>query len=150
MNPEWLHFINIIAWQVSNGLITYISIALVIFVVGYYVLFDPKATTVGRYLFRFVLSLVLVIGLSIVTLYFGPSSQNRVPGFEPDDAFWWLQILRLIVFSYVAYTVTGLAFLLGIRKFRPDLIKTMADHVMVQPRRSNTGPTDIQFSRKEI
>ena len=64
--------INTIAWVMGNVLVAYTAIAITVFVLGYYILFDPRATTAGRLLFRFMLSLVGVISLIFVGTFVNP------------------------------------------------------------------------------
>lgn len=130
---EWLQSINEYIWIATNLLTLYIAFALVVFTVGYYILFDPKATTAGKFIWRFVLSLVGVVGIIIVGVYVDPS-HNRHWLIFPEDISWWRPLLRLVVYSYVAYTVTGLAVLLAVRKWRPRMIKKKSTSDLVTPR----------------
>lgn len=123
---DWFLWFNSYAWIFSNLLIAYIGVVLIIFVVGYWLLFDPKATTGGRLIFRFAVSLVGVIGLVFVSLFVNPAS-GRAWDEYPGDLFWWRPVVRLIVYSYVAYTITSLTILLGIRKWKPHIIVVAPD-----------------------
>lgn len=125
--------INQIAWVTANILIAYIAFALIVFVVAYYFLFNPGATTAGKFIFRFVLSLVGVVGLVVIGIFIDPA-QGRSWADSPGDVEIWRPLLRLLVYGYVAYTITALAVLLGIRKWRPDLMKTSPDKDLVQVR----------------
>jgi ABC-type transport system involved in cytochrome c biogenesis permease subunit len=125
--------LNAIAWILSNLLIGYIALALVIFVIAYVILFDPKATTAGKYIFRFFVSLVGVIGLVFIATFVDPA-QGREWNVYPGDILWWRPTVRLISYGYVACTVTGLSILLGVRKFRPDLLRTVHEKELVKPR----------------
>ena len=125
--------INSIIWVASNLLVLYIGIALIVFVVGYYVLFDTKATTVGRFVFRFALSLIGVIALVYIGLFINPKAGQAWFTYSIDTV-WWRPALRLIVYGYVAYSVTALAVLLGIRKWAPQRLRTALDRAIVKPR----------------
>lgn len=125
--------VNSIAWVFSNLLIGYIAIALVIFVVAYIILFDPKATTAGKYIFRFFVSLVGVIGLVFIATFVDPRP-GREWNIYPGDVLWWRPLLRVIAYGYVAYTVTGLSILLGFRKFKPEWLRTVNEKELVKPR----------------
>jgi hypothetical protein len=142
-----LHFWNELAWITSNLLIGYIAVALIIFAVGYYVLFDPKATTAGKLVFRFALSLVGVIGLICIGIFVDPSAGSAWFEF-PGDIIWWRPTLRLAVYAYVAYTITSLAVLLGIRKWRPDWVTTSANRNLVVPRHTRDIDTVSQEKEK--
>lgn len=122
----WFEWFNAYLWIGANLLIAYIGVALVVFVAGYYLLFDPKATTGGRLIFRFALSLVGVMGLIIISLFINPA-EGRAWFQYPGDLFWWRPIVRFITYSYVAYTITSLTVLLGIRKWVPHIIQTAPD-----------------------
>lgn len=133
MIPAWLNELNAFAWVVSNALVAYIAVLLVVFVVTYYILFDPKATTAGKYIFRFFLSLFGVIGLIFISLFIDPRA-GREWTVYPGDVLWWRPIVRLISYSYVAFTITSLSFLLAARKWRPSWLRTSLDHDLVKPR----------------
>ena len=125
--------INSFLWITANLLVAYIGFALVVFLVGYYYLFDPRATTAGRFLYRFALSLLGVILLIFIGTFLDPQPGRGV--FEyPGDVLWWRPLLRFVAYLGVAYTVTSLAVLLWIRKYRPDLLRTSLDRELVKPR----------------
>lgn len=125
--------INTLAYVIANLLVIYISIGVVAFVIGYYVLFDPSATTAGKMIFRFFLSLVGIIGLVFIGTFINPvgdTSWDTLPlGIEP-----WRPILRLLIYGYVAFTITSLAVLLWLRKYRPNRIKSAPDRILVKVR----------------
>lgn len=141
MYPEWLENWNTFAWVAANCLIAYTAVALIVFVVGYYVLFDPKATTAGKFVFRFALSLVGVIALVFIGIFVDPTA-GRTWATYNGDYVWWRPTVRLLIYGYVAFTITGLSVLLWIRKFRPHLIRTAADSQLVKPRH-DTNPIPI-------
>lgn len=132
---DLLQAINTFAWVAGNILVAYTAFAIVVFVIGYYVLFDPKATTAGKFIFRFMLSLVGVICLIFIGTYVDPSPK-RAWSFLPPDVSTWRPLLRLLVYGYVAFTITSLAVLLGVRKWKPSLIKSKDTHDLVEPRSS--------------
>jgi hypothetical protein len=136
MIPSWLNTINAGAWIASNVLILYIAILLVIFVVFYFVVFDPRATTAGKNIFRFITSLVGVIGLVFIGSFVDPSS-GRAWNQYPGDIIFWRPILRLAVYGYVAYAVTALVALLVIRKWWPQKLRTSLDLQLIKPRHAD-------------
>ena len=135
MIPSWLDGLNNYLWVMSNLLVAYIAIVLVIFVIGYFILFDPKATTAGKFIFRFFVSLFGVIGLIFISLFVDPRAGHGWNTY-PGDVLVWRPALRFIAYSYVAYSVTGLAVLLGFRKWRPSFLRTALDRELVKPRSS--------------
>lgn len=120
---SWIEQWNAIAWVGANLLVAYIAVALVVFVVGYQLLFDPRATTGGKLVFRFALSLIGVIGLVFISLFIDPRMGSQWFMY-PGDVIWWRPTLRLAAYVYVAYTITSLSVLLVIRKFWPEKLKT--------------------------
>lgn len=133
MNPEWLVAVNTFAWVSANVTIVYIAAVLLVFVFAYYILFDPKATTAGRYIFRFFMSLLAIIGLTYIGLFVDPQPER--PAFAyPEGVAWWRPILRAIAYFYVAFAVTSLAGLLIVRKWFPEKLRTSRDRDMVQTR----------------
>lgn len=127
---------NSFLWVLSNFLVAYIGLMLVVFLVGYYVLFDPRATTAGRFLYRFALSLLGVILLVFISVFLDPVPGHGV--FEyPGDVLWWRPALRFAAYLGVAYTVTALTVLLAVRKWWPHLLRTALDRELVKPRHDN-------------
>lgn len=133
-----IDLINQVAWVAANILLGYTSIALLVFVVLYYTLFDPRATTGGTLIFRFMLSLVGVIGIVFIGMYFDPSSDSLEFSY-PNDVEVWRPGLRLIVYGYVAFTITSLAVLLVKRKWFPNRVKTAPPQDLIKVRHE-TGP----------
>lgn len=133
---EHFFFINALAWVLGNILVAYTAVAIVVFVIGYYVLFDPGATTAGKFVFRFMLSLVGVILLVYIGTYMDPQP-NRTWDTLPSDVATWRPILRLVVYSYVAFTITSLAVLLWVRKWRPEKVKSLPDKQLLKVRTSD-------------
>lgn len=130
---DFLEPINAFAWGFSNVVVIYITIVLVLFTVGYYILFDPKATTAGKFVWRFALSLVGFIGLTVVRF-----SVSHIEGdnwfLVPNDLPVWYPLLRLTIYGYVAFTITSLAILLGVRKWKPEWIKIAPDKDVLKTR----------------
>ena len=127
--------INNFAWVAGNLLLGYTAFAIFVFVIGYYVLFDPKATTAGRLLFRFMLSLVGVILLIFVGTFINPAP-DRIWSVLSPDVLVWRPLARLFIYGYVAFTITSLAILLGVRKWRPHRVKSTSDRDLVETRSS--------------
>lgn len=134
MTPEWLNQLNAIAWVASNITIIYVGIALIIFTVCYAVLFDPRATTGGKFIFRFALSLLGVVGLIFVGIFVNPA-QGRSWFEYSGDTLWWRPTVRLIVYAFVAFAITNLTRFLWIRKFQPGKLRTAKDLDLVTPRK---------------
>lgn len=131
--PTWFNNLNALAWIGSNFLIAYDAAMIIIFVLFYFIVFDPKATTAGRYLFRFLLFLAGLIALSFIGLWIDPQPGRGLFDY-PDDVIFWRPLLRFTVLAYGAYTVTSLMILLIIRKWWPHLLRTSADLELVKPR----------------
>lgn len=125
--------INSIFWQLGNILTIYVAIALLVFVLGYYLIFDPSATTAGKFIFRFMLSLVGLVVLIFVDLFVDPTTDK--PWLQiPDDIDDWHPLFRMLIIGYVAFTITSLAILLALRKWKPESIKVSPDLDLVKPR----------------
>lgn len=118
-----MHDINAIAWVITNLLIVYIAAMVLIFVTGYYILFNPKATTAGRYVFRFFVSLLVLTLLLFITLFIDPGG-DRIWSEYPTDVMVWRPLTRLAGYIYVAYSITSLAWLLFVRKWCPNKLVT--------------------------
>ncbi len=130
---EVINTINATAWVLSNVVLAYTALALLIFVIMYYVLFDPKATTAGKLIFRFMVSLVGVIGLVFLGVFVDPAIDSIWSSY-PTDVEPWRPVLRLSVYTYVAFTITALAILLVRRKWRPNSIKIAPAQDLVKVR----------------
>ncbi len=135
MIPDWLDAFNAVAWIAANVIVGYISVVLVLFVIGYFILFDPRATTAGKYIFRFFLSLFFIIGLIFIGLFIDPRVGREWNQYSGDVLF-WRPLARLAGYLYVAYTITGLAGLLIVRKWWPEKLRTAQDRDIVKPRKS--------------
>lgn len=130
---EIFELFNPIAWIVANCILAYISFSLLLFVIMYYVLFDPKATTGGKFIFRFMVSLVGMTGIIFLGIYVDPAPA-REWFLYPEGILWWRPALRLFVYGYVAFTITSLASLLVKRKWFPRSIDTAPSSLEVKVR----------------
>lgn len=143
---DFFTFMNPIFWVFSNLLILYIGLVLLVFVGGYWYLFDPKATTGGKFIFRFTLSLLFLIALVFIGVWLDP--RQGAAWFQyPGDILPWRPLARFAAYSFVAYTITSLAVLLAIRKWWPHLLKTAKDKDLVVPRK--TGPIPTIFKEQD-
>lgn len=133
MIPSWINGVNQFAWITSNILIAYIALVLIVFTVSYIVFFDPKATTAGKFIFRFAFSLIGIVGLSFIGIFIDPSPGRAVLEF-PGDVLWWRPIIRLLGYGYVAFAITGLCVLLYNRKWHPERLRTSLDNQLVKTR----------------
>lgn len=142
MIPQWLLTINTGAWIASNILVGYISLLLLVFVIFYFIVFDPRATTAGKNIFRFITSLVGVMGLVFIGSYIDPQPGRGLFEF-PGDVIWWRPLVRLGVYGYVGYAVTSLLVVLIIRKWWPNKLRTAMDLQLLKVRKDehpeNTG-----------
>lgn len=133
--------VSALFWVFGNILIVYSAFALIVFVIGYYILFDPSATTAGKVLFRFMLSLTGVICIAYIGLILFPVTGR--PWYVPPPAtdLWWA-IVRFVIYCHLAFTVTSLAVLLVIRKWFPKRIKSAPFKELVRVRH-DTEELDI-------
>lgn len=93
------------------------------------------------------LSLVGVIILSFLGIFVDPSSDTdwwEYP-FETVDA--WRPVLRLVVYAFVAYSITTLAWLLVMRKWYPHKLKKASDLTLVKPRHTTEIPIITDASK---
>ena len=136
----FLDALNTVLWVWSNVLIAYIAMALIAFRVAYVILFDPKATTAGRVIAQFTLSLIGVIGLVVLGIFVDPHANTSWWAY-PSDIAPWRPAVRFVAYGYVAYTVTSLVVVLWVRKYRPDKIQTAPNEntLNVKVRHDNRG-----------
>lgn len=130
---DGLRDINAALWLLGNLLLAYTSIVLVLFVVSYGFIFDPRATTGGKLIYQFMLSLAGVLVLVFVGIYVDPINNNSWMKL-PDTVDWWRPALRLLVYGFVAYSITSLVVLLVMRKWFPHKLKKASDLELVHPR----------------
>lgn len=130
---DFLEWINPTFWVVANLTLIYIGVLMLAFTILYPTLFDPSATTGGKMIFRFSLSLTMVIAVIVAGIFIDPS--HDLPWYEyPGDTIWWRPTIRLGAYLYVAYTITALVRFLWKRKFHPQMIKRAPDRELVKPR----------------
>lgn len=132
--PQLIQELNTIFWVATNILVAYTMGILIVFVVLYYALFDPRATTAGKFVFRFMLALVGVTSLSIIGIFLDPSRGQNWSQI-PIDILPWRPFIRMLVYGYVAYAITGLAVLIVIRKWWPEKIRTAKTRDLLKTRR---------------
>lgn len=132
--PQLIQELNTIFWVATNILVAYTMGILIVFVVLYYALFDPRATTAGKFVFRFMLALVGVTSLSIIGIFLDPSRGQNWSQI-PIDTLPWRPFIRMLVYGYVAYAITGLAVLIVIRKWWPEKIRTAKTRDLLKTRR---------------
>lgn len=126
-----VNYVNPVAWVLGNLLVAYIAAAVLIFVVGYYVIYDPSATTAGKLIFRFFISLLGLIILVFVGTYIDPTG-DRSWLEMPGDVDAWRPVFRVFVYGYISFTLTSLAKLLVVRRWWPQKVKTAPD--LIKPR----------------
>ena len=143
--------INTFAWVASNMLLAYSAIVLVLFLVAYFYFFDPRATTGGRLIFQFMLSLVGIVSLNIIGIFINPTSSSVWHEY-PAEVEAWRPTIRLIIYGFVSYSVTSLAVLLILRKWFPNKVKKASD-IPLKVRTSENpiieGAHQPLFDRKE-
>jgi hypothetical protein len=130
---------NAFFWVLSNLILGYSAGVLVVFLIAYFYFFDPRATTGGRLIFQFMLSLVGVISLNVIGIFINPTNGGEwflYPiGVEP-----WRPTVRFIIYGFVAYAVTSLAILLVLRKWFPHRVRKASDLDLVKPRHTGEIP----------
>ena len=132
--------INTVAWVLGNVVLAYTAFALIAFLIAYYTVFDPSATTGGRLIFRFMLSLAGVIVLVFVGIFVDPSPDQDWSRFPVESVEWWRPLLRLAIYGFVAYSISSLAWLLAVRKWWPHKVKKASDINLVKVRHTNEIP----------
>ena len=132
--------VNTVAWVLGNVLLAYTAFALITFLLAYYTIFDPSATTGGRLIFRFMLSLAGVIVLVFIGIFVDPSPNLEWYVFPGESIEWWRPLMRLAVYSFVAYSISSLAWLLAVRKWWPHKVKKASDINLVKVRHTSEIP----------
>jgi len=135
-----LNVLNQILWVLGNVLLMYSSIALLVFLTAYLIIFDPRATTGGKLIFQFMLSLIAVMATVVIGIYIDPTA-NHSWLVLPDGVAVWRPALRFLVYGFVAYSITSLAILLVMRRWFPQRLKKASDMSLAQPR--HTSAIDI-------
>lgn len=131
--------INSFLWVGANAMLGYSSVVLMLFLVAYYILFDPRATTGGKLIFQFILSLAGLILLNVISVFIDPSRDNRWYIY-PDDVQPWRPIMRFLIYGFVAYAITSLAVLLALRKWWPQKLRKASDIALIKVRHTSDIP----------
>lgn len=147
---EVTNAINAVAWVFGNVVLAYTAIALLAFLVAYYSIFDPSATTGGKLIFRFMLSLAGVIVLVFIGIFVDPSPDREWFIFPEDSVEWWRPILRLAIYGFVAYSISSLAWLLAVRKWWPHKVKKASDINLVKVRHTSEIPIVVLPPDQEV
>lgn len=133
-----LNTVNAFFWVGANVLLAYSAILLVVFLIAYVAVFDPRATTGGKLIFQFMLSLVGVILLSYIGVFVDPSPGRYWMDYPAADIADWRPVFRFATYGFVAYSVTMLVRLLIYRKWFPHKLKKASDLALVQPRHNTS------------
>ena len=142
--------INAVAWVFGNVVLAYTAIALLAFLVAYYSIFDPSATTGGKLIFRFMLSLAGVIVLVFIGIFVDPSPDQGWFIFPEDYVEWWRPLMRLAVYVFVAYSISSLSWLLAVRKWWPHKVKKASDINLVKVRHTSEIPIVVLPPDQEV
>lgn len=140
--------INAAAWVVSNVILAYSAVVLVVFLAAYFWYFDPRATTGGRLIFQFMLSLVGIISLNVISVFIDPSRDIEWYIY-PDDVEPWRPVVRFVIYAFVAYAISSLSVLLVFRKWFPQKLKKASDITLVKVRigdKAVTGPVNTPMT----
>ena len=145
---DFLEWLNPTLWVIANLALTYIGVLLLAFTILYPMLFDPSASTGGKMIFRFALSLNMVVAVFVVGIFIDP--RNDIPWYEyPGDTIWWRPIVLLGSYLYVAYTITSLVTFLWKRKFYPQKLKRDPDKELVKPRHDTAEVPTIKENKND-
>lgn len=147
---EVTNAIKAVAWVFGNVVLAYTAIALLAFLVAYYSIFDPSATTGGKLIFRFMLSLAGVIVLVFIGIFVDPSPDREWFIFPEDSVEWWRPILRLAIYGFVAYSISSLAWLLAVREWWPHKVKKASDINLVKVRHTSEIPIVVLPPDQEV
>lgn len=131
--------VNGVAWVLGNVILAYTAFALIGFLIAYYTVFDPSATTGGKLIFRFMLSLAGVILLVFIGIFIDPS-RDRQWFLYADEIEPWRPIFRLAIYGFVAFSISSLAWLLAVRKWWPHKVKKASDINLVKVRHTSEIP----------
>ncbi len=143
----FVEVINPIAWVLANVVLAYTAFVLVVFVIMYYALFDPKATTGGQLIFRFMVSLVGVVGLIFLGIFIDPAPDREWFMYPVDYVDAWRPLVRLFVYGYVAFTATSLSVLLIKRKWFPHTLKIAPQQELVKPRHDTSEIPIVHYPK---
>lgn len=147
---EVTNAINAVAWVLGNVVLTYTAVALLGFLVAYYSIFDPSATTGGKLIFRFMLSMAGLIVLVFIGIFVDPSPDREWFIFPEASVEWWRPILRLAIYGFVAYSISSLAWLLAVRKWWPHKVKKASDINLVKVRHTSEIPVVVSPPDQEV
>ena len=147
---EVTNAIKAVAWVFGNVVLAYTAIALLAFLVADYSIFDTSATTGGKLIFRFMLSLAGVIVLVFIGIFVDPSPDREWFIFPEDSVEWWHPILRLAIYGFVAYSISSLAWLLAVRKWWPHKVKKASDINLVKVRHTSEIPIVVLPPDQEV
>jgi hypothetical protein len=136
-----LNPINAVAWVLGNILLAYAFFAIIVFLIAYALIYDPSSTTAGRLIYRFMLSIVGISSLVFIGIFIDPSPDRAWYAYPAASVENWRPVLRLLIYGYVAFTISDLARLLVLRKWFPHMVTTARD--LVTPRHDNTGSNKI-------
>lgn len=117
-----LEVLNPYFWTAANILVALILVVQIIFVVMYRKVFNPFLTTVGKYIFLFMLSLIIVIGLVFIGIFINPR-EGYIWWHYPGDIFVWRPIVRFLGFGFTAFAVSALTVVLWLRRYHPERLK---------------------------
>ena len=145
---DFLEWLNPTLWVIVNLTLIYIGVLLLAFTILYPTLFDPGATAGGRMIFRFALSLSLVVAVIVVGIFIDP--RHDIPWYEyPGDTIWWRPTILLAAYTYVSYTITSLVIFLWKRKFYPQKLKRAPDKELVKPRHDTAEVPTIKENKND-
>ncbi len=145
---DFLEWLNPLFWVIANLELIYVGVLLLAFTILYPTLFDPSATTGGKMIFRFALSLSLVVAVIVVGIFIDP--RHDIPWYEyPGDTIWWRPIIRLAAYAYVSYTITSLVIFLWTRKLYPQKLKRAPDKELVKPRHDTSEVPTIKENKND-
>ena len=131
--------INTVAWVSGNVVLVYTALALLVFLASYYAIFDPSATTGGKLIFRFMLSLAGVILLVFIGIFVDPSPDREWFKSPDGTVEWWRPLLRLAASAFGAPSTTPPARPRAVRK-RPHRAKKASDINLVKVRHTAEIP----------
>ena len=147
MEPFFNPSLNEVLWVLGNLLLAYTSVVLLVFIATYAIVFDPRTTTGGKLIFQFMMSLAGVLVLVFIGVYIDPASDTAWMSL-PVAVDWWRPGFRFIVYSFVAYSISSLVWLLIRRKWFPHKLKKASDLYLVEPRHTSEIPIVKDLKKK--
>ena len=145
---DFIEWFNPTFWVVANLTLIYTCVLLLVFTILYPTLFDPSATTGGKMIFRFSLSLSMVVAVIVAGIFIDP--RHDLPWYTySGDTLWWRPTVLLGAYLYVAYTITDLVRFLWKRKFHPEMIKRTPDKELVKPRHDTAEVPTIKEKKND-